>query len=321
VSTADHNPSGPRVASARHGAVIHDPELASWWRKGSHFDYRGFDVFYVSEGSGPHLLLVHGYPFSSFDWKEIWPELTRRFTVIAPDMLGMGFSAKPRRYPYSVLGHADMHELLLEQLGITSCHVMAHDLGVSVVQELLARRELDERARPLPTIASVTWLNGGLFHEVYTPRLAQLLLSKTPLGAAAGHLPRPIARRILERTMSELFGTHTQPSAQQFDQFEEILGFDDGLRVSGRVGRFIVDRCVHRDRWAGAMINTAVPMRLIDGPADPNSGMHLVERYREVVPDPDVMLLGSQIGHWPQLEDPAGVLDHFRAFLDSRVLV
>lgn len=96
--------------------------------------------------------------------------------------------------------------------------------------------------------------------------------------------------------------------------------FNDGLRVTGTVGRFIVDRRVHRDRWAGAMIHTPVPMRLIDGPADPNSGMHLAERYREVVPDADVVLLGPQIGHRPQLEDPSAVLEHFRTFLDSRVV-
>jgi pimeloyl-ACP methyl ester carboxylesterase len=295
---------------------LRDPELASWQRKGSVFDYRGFDVFYVTEGSGPYLVLVHGYPFSSFDWKEIWAQLTTRFTVIAPDMLGMGFSAKPRRYCYSVLGHADMHERLLEHLGVTSCHVMAHDIGVSVVQELLARRAPNDPAPLGPAISSVTWLNGGLFHEVYTPRLAQRLLSNTPLGGLVGRLPASTTRPIMERTMRELFGPYTQPSLHQFDQLEEILTFNDGLRVTNKVGRFIGDRYIHRDRWVGAMIDASVPMRLIDGPADPNSGMHLVERYREVIPDPDVAVLGSAIGHWPQLEDPEGVLEHFNAFVD-----
>ena len=65
------------------------------------------------EGSGPPLLLIHGYPFNSFDWGPIWPTLTGRFTVIAPDMMGMGFSAKPVAYEYSVHDHADMHEALL----------------------------------------------------------------------------------------------------------------------------------------------------------------------------------------------------------------
>ena len=46
--------------------------------------------------------LIHGYPFNSWDWSLIWPTLIERFTVIAPDMIGMGFSAKPVAYGYSV---------------------------------------------------------------------------------------------------------------------------------------------------------------------------------------------------------------------------
>jgi pimeloyl-ACP methyl ester carboxylesterase len=48
--------------------------------------------------------------------------------------------------------------------------------------------------------------------------------------------------------------------------------------------------------------------------------IHLVERYREVIPDPDVAVLGSNIGHWPQLEDPRAVLNHFNALIDGRLL-
>ena len=74
---------------------VMDAEMARWLAAGKHFDYLGFDIFYRVEGSGPPLLLIHGYPFNSFDWAPIWPTLTERFTVIAPDMMGMGFSAKP----------------------------------------------------------------------------------------------------------------------------------------------------------------------------------------------------------------------------------
>ena len=126
-----------------------DPQLEDWRSRGELFDYLGFEIFFRREGSGPTLLLVHGYPFSSFDWKEIWASLTERFTVIAPDMLGMGFSAKPREYEYSVHDHADMHEALLAHLGVSECHVLAHDIGDSVAQELLARHEeRAEDARP-----------------------------------------------------------------------------------------------------------------------------------------------------------------------------
>ena len=106
-----------------------DPELDRWRTQGQSFDYLGFDVFYRHEGTGPVLLLIHGYPFNSFDWQAIWPALRERFTLIAPDMLGMGFSAKPTEYEYSVHDHADMHEALLRHLGVSECHVLAHDIG------------------------------------------------------------------------------------------------------------------------------------------------------------------------------------------------
>ncbi len=75
-----------------------DPELERWKAAGQYFDYLGFDVFYRTAGSGPALLLIHGYPFNSWDWAPLWDRLTERFTVIAPDMLGMGFSDKPVAY-------------------------------------------------------------------------------------------------------------------------------------------------------------------------------------------------------------------------------
>src|SRR6195952_1161375 len=159
-----------------------DTGLTSWLDAGLYFDYLGFDIFYRVEGSGPPLLLIHGYPFNSFDWELIWATLTQRFTVIAPDMMGMGFSDKPVTYNYSVHDHADMHEALLAHLDVRAVHILAHDIGDSVGQELLARHEFAEQAYGALRIDSITWLNGGMFIESYTPRTAQKLMSQTPLG-------------------------------------------------------------------------------------------------------------------------------------------
>lgn len=291
-----------------------DAELEDWKSRGQNFDYLGFDVFYRVDGSGPRLLLIHGYPFNSWDWAPIWPTLTQRFTVIAPDMMGMGFSDKPARYEYSVPDHADMHEALLDHLGVDSCHVVAHDIGVSVAQEMLARHET--RQQPF-RIESITWLNGGMFNEVYAPRPIQTLMSRTPLGELAGQLPQVfLSERLLRRAIDELFGANTKPSPRMHDLFGQILEFNDGKRVSHKVGRFINDRYVHRNRWVRAMRATKVPMRFIDGPADPNSGRHMADRYSQLIPDPDVVVLDDDIGHWPQIEAPDAVLTHLLDHID-----
>ncbi len=297
--------------------TVMDAELQRWLDSGEYFDYLGFDIFYRTEGSGPPLLLIHGYPFNSFDWAPIWPKLIQRFTVIAPDMMGMGFSAKPVAYQYSVHDHADMHEALLAHLGIDRVHIMAHDIGDSVAQELLARHEFGEQSYGAVDLDSITWLNGGMFIESYTPRAAQKLLSRTPLGDILSHVQDTrVSRRVMEPTLREMFGPNTKPTRRMMDVFNQILDYNDGRRVLHKVGRFINDRYTHRNRWVRAMRETAVPMRLIDGPIDPNSGAHMARRYAEVIPDADVVMLADDIGHWPQLEAPEAVLTHFLAHID-----
>jgi len=294
-----------------------DAELERWKSGGQYLDYLGFNIFYRTQGSGPHLLLIHGYPFNTWDWAPLWDRLTERFTVVAPDMLGMGFSDKPFAYEYSVHDHADMHEALLAHLGVESVHVLAHDIGDSVGQELLARHEFGEQAYGALRIESITWLNGGLFNETYTPRLMQKVLSRTPLGDILSPLQgSPLSKRIIEPTINEMFGPDTKPSRRMLDLFHEILEYNEGKRVTHKVGRFVNDRYAYRNRWVRAMRETAVPMRLIDGPIDPNSGRHMAQRYLEVIPNPDVVMLDDNIGHWPQIEAPDAVLEHFLAHIE-----
>jgi pimeloyl-ACP methyl ester carboxylesterase len=89
------------------------PRLIDWQRGGCWFRHRGHRLFVKQAGRGPALLLIHGYPAGSFDWNAIWPELTGRFAVIAPDMLGLGFSDKPASGAYRLQDHAEMHEALI----------------------------------------------------------------------------------------------------------------------------------------------------------------------------------------------------------------
>jgi pimeloyl-ACP methyl ester carboxylesterase len=73
------------------------------------------------------------------------------------------------------------------------------------------------------------------------------------------------------------------------------------------------ERRQQRERWVGALVKAAVPLKLINGEADPISGGHMVTRYRELVPHPDVTVLPG-IGHYPQCEAPAQVLAAYRQF-------
>ena len=73
---------------------------------------------------------------------------------------------------------------------------------------------------------------------------------------------------------------------------------------------YMRERAENATRWVSALQQTSVPLRLIDGSFDPISGIHLVNRYKELIGNPDVIVL-DQIGHYPQLEVPNQVLKHF----------
>jgi pimeloyl-ACP methyl ester carboxylesterase len=285
-------------------------EIEDWRARGRRYVHRGHPIFYVEEGSGPVLLLIHGFPTASWDWTPIWAGLTARFRVIAPDLIGFGFSAKPGRYEYSVMDQADLCAGLLADRGVHEADVLAHDYGDTVAQELLARA--NEGNAPL-ALRSVCFLNGGLFPETHRPRLIQKLLIG-PLGPLVARLMK---RSSFGRSFSAVFGPQTRPSPEEVDAFWRLVVENDGLRVMPRLIRYMTERRTHRERWVGALQRARVPLRVIDGAVDPVSGAHMVERYRELVPDADVVLL-PEVGHYPQVEAPAAVLAAYLTFVDGR---
>jgi pimeloyl-ACP methyl ester carboxylesterase len=281
-------------------------------RTASTYRHRGHAIAYRVEGDGPVLVAIHGFPSASWDWAPIWAQLTSRFRVVAADMIGFGDSDKPRDYAYSLVDQATLHAGLLRSLGIDVAHVLAHDYGVSVAQELLARHEARGAAgADCVAIASICFLNGGLFPEQHRPRLVQRLLA----SAVGPVVARLATKRTLRDGLRKVFGPFTPPSDAFVDELWTLLRHADGQRVLHRLIGYMAERRVQRERWVTPLLTTRVPLRLIDGPADPVSGAHLAARYRALVPDADVVEL-TGIGHYPQVEAPEAVVRGLFEFHD-----
>lgn len=279
--------------------------LGDWRAQGRDLLFHRHRIRYWEAGQGEPLLLIHGFPTAAWDWHYLWQPLAERYRVIACDMLGFGDSDKPRGHDYRLLEQADLQQALVRHLGIEGpVHLLAHDYGDSVAQELLARHH-EGRAR----IASCVFLNGGLFPETHRPVLVQKLLL-SPLGPLIG---RGFSRAKLGANFGKVFGPATQPSAAELDDFWSLVAAHDGPAVMHRLIRYIPERREQRDRWVAAMQKGGVPLRVIDGAVDPISGAHMVARYRELIPEPDTVLL-EHIGHYPQTEAPSQVLQHYLAF-------
>lgn len=283
----------------------------AWYAAARRFDFRGHRIVYRDEGEGEAaVLLIHGFPTCSWDWAKLWPTLTTRYPrVIAPDMLGFGRSAKPARHRYCLMEQTDLHVALLVELGVGEVRVLAHDYGVSVAQELLAR----SREGRLPfRLEAVALLNGGLFPETHW----QTRMQKLVHGPLGGLIVRLSSQRTFDRSFSLVFGPQTPPSREELDHFWALLTHEQGHHRLHRLIRYIDDRRAHRARWVAALQQAPCPVRLINGPEDPVSGAHMVARYRELIPNPDVVSLPG-IGHYPQVEAPQAVLDALLPFFDA----
>src|SRR5579872_5023041 len=123
-----------------------------------HLTIHGHEVGYRMAGEGPALVLVHGLAGSSTTWRAVMPALAEHHTVVAPDLLGHGESAKPRG-DYSLGAHADGIRDLLVALGVERATFVGHSLGGGVAMQLAY--QFPGRCERLVLVAS-----GGLGREV-----------------------------------------------------------------------------------------------------------------------------------------------------------
>lgn len=285
--------------------------LSDWKAAGHYFTYKQQQVFVNECGSGETLLLIHGFPTASWDWNRLWPHLSQGYHVLAADFLGFGFSDKPRNYPYSIHDQADLLEALLREKGIARVQIISHDYGDTVAQELLARfQEREQKRETGVEIKSLCLLNGGLFPEVHRPLLVQKILM-SPLGFLVGRL---FNRGKLGKNFKNIFGPNTQPTEAELDDFWTLVSGNGGRYVFHLLIRYMAERVQHRERWVGALQDANISLCFINGVADPISGQHMVDRYWELIPNPQIVEL-KDIGHFPLIEAPEAVLKHYLKFL------
>lgn len=284
--------------------------VQQWRARGEFHQLCGHSIFVLDEGAPerPSLLLIHGFPTSSWDWHAILDNLAKDYRLIALDMLGFGLSDKPNNRFYTIQGQADIIEALIETKQLTSFHVLAHDYGDTVAQELLARQVEGTGAG---NWLSGCFLNGGLFPETHHALFTQKLLL-SPIGSLVNRLSNYTK---FVQSFTSVFGANSQPTAHALETFWALININQGRHVFHNLITYIHDRIEHRERWVAALQMSTVPLALINGSVDPVSGAHMVVRYQELACRLDYLVQLPNIGHYPQVEAPEDLASHYREYL------
>ena len=295
--------------------TLSQEDIDEWYASSTTFEWSGNQVCYHVAGDGLPMLLVHGFPTAGCDWSAVAARLRPHFRLIAPDLLDYGRSHNPSGRTWRIHDQADMLEALLQKLGVSHCHLLVHDVGDTVGQELIARQ--NECALTF-SIDSVVLMNGGIFPAHHRPRPAQKLLLG-PFGPLAARL---LGKKRFMSALAEVFGPAARPGRDALDLLWQISVGVNGKRSLARRIQYMNDRLVHERRWVAALRDAELRMLMINGVEDPVSGAHVCDVIERDIPSMAVIRLPGT-GHFPPLEAPDECARHILAFhgLDGNPLV
>jgi pimeloyl-ACP methyl ester carboxylesterase len=281
--------------------------VQTWRASGTELETPDGRVFCVRRGGGDAtpVVLLHGFPTSSWDFAGIIDTLGATRSVVAFDFLGFGLSDKPEGFGYSLLEQADIATLVLRAQGLHRVHVIAHDMGTSVTTELLARRE---RGLLPFEIASVTLMNDSVHIEMSQLTIGQRLL-RSPIGSL-------FARASTRRTFGAQIGrVFAKPVADaEVDAMWELLSREQGTRRMPKLIGYIDERYRFERRWIGALERLDLPTLIAWGEKDPVAILPIAHRLAKEIRGAK-LVTWPDLGHYPQVEDPSLVADTLASFL------
>jgi pimeloyl-ACP methyl ester carboxylesterase len=271
--------------------------VREWRQRGESAEFRGYSIHtFRQEGSGPLLLLLHGFPSSSYDWRLLLKEEPQR-NVLAFDFLGFGFSDKPPNHDYSLFWQADLtEELVRRQGGARPVFVLAHDMGTSVANELMAR---DLEGKLEMELAGILLFNGSMVLERASPTPAQKAL-RSRVGPLVARLS---SQRVFRHQFGSVFSAaHPLTDREGIDQWS-LIRYNGGRIIGHRLISYMDQREEHAERWHGAIRDWPGELSLAWGLQDPVATTDVLAALRRLRPSVPVTEL-PDLAHYPQLEDP-----------------
>ncbi len=276
--------------------------MVAWGERGEDVEFRGRRIHVFRRGGHqPLLLLLHGFPSSSYDWRALL-DLETEHAVLTADFLGFGLSEKPRDHTYTLHWQADLVEDLVRREGVTEpVFLVAHDMGTSVATELLARVIEGEPEMP---IAGVLLLNGSMVQGAASPTLGQRLL-RSPVGPVFSRLS---SERFFRHQFGQIFSPdHPLTDEEAEDQWALICA-GGGRTLNHKTIRYMEERSRHAERWHGALRDWPGALQIAWGMLDPVATERVLNAVIELRPEAPVTRF-EDLGHYPQIEDPGRVAE------------
>jgi haloalkane dehalogenase len=265
-------------------------------------------MHYVDEGAGEPIVLVHGTPTWSFEWRHVIRGLSPEYRLIAPDHLGFGLSERPHGAPYTPEWHAANFAEFIDQLDVRSFTLVVHDFGGPIALPAALRRA--DLVNRLVVVNSWMWSFAGDRAMESKARIA---------GGAAGRFLYRWANLSLRAIMPGAYGDRKKLTPAIHQQYlERFPDRDSRSDVLWALARALLGSSSFYDAlWQQRNKLANRPVLIVWGTKDSAFGPDQLARWRGALPNARVVEIASA-GHWPHEEEPDRVVAALRDFLSER---
>lgn len=279
----------------RHGKPDWARDGRDWpHREASRFVRAGGIRWHVQRmGAGPVCLLVHGTAASTHSWRGLAPLLAARFSVIAPDLPGHGFTDTPAPARLGLAGMADALSALLEKLEVAPRIAVGHSAGAAILAQMCAERRIAPRR--LFSLNGALLPFGGAAGVLFSP-LARVF-------AGVPFLPQVVSWRAREaRAVRRLIAsTGSELPAEGVEYYRRLL------ENPGHIAAVVHMMAQWDLRPLQARLgDLGVPVTLVAGGRDRAVVPGDAERLQALIPGADLVRL-PKLGHLAHEEDPRAV--------------
>jgi pimeloyl-ACP methyl ester carboxylesterase len=257
---------------------------------------------YVRTGSGPAVLLIHGFASSLYTWKDVVPLLARDFEVFALDLPGFGESDQPPDLSFGDLPRAVVG--LMDRLGLERAALAGNSMGGGTAALVAARHP--------GRVTALVLIDSAGFHRDPSEHPGVVRLAGSSLGALAAHLP--VRRLLVERALLQVFFDDTRVTDERVAEYLVPLLRP---RAFSSIRSLLGSVAAHPDEVREALPEIEASTLVIWGREDAWIPVDHADRFVEAIPGARKVVLES-CGHMPQAEMPEEVGRLLRDFLPGR---
>lgn len=281
---------------------------------GSHhrIEVNGIRIHYTKAGSGEPLVLLHGFPMTSYSWRKVIPALAQHFTVIAPDLRGCGESDRPGSGYDKRTVAEDIHQLV-RKLDLGPINLVGHDVGMMVAYAYASQYSPDVRRVALMEAALAGFGLEELYDAAKHPRMFHLPLFEAPNGLAEALITGRERLFVSHMMLQQAYNT-VALDEDAIDEYARHLAAPGALRGGIEYFRTHTIDAGHNRDHAGTKLT--MPVLTVGGTASFGANLEsevrpLAERMRAVMID--------ECGHYLAEERPERLVEVLLQFFHEDV--